>query len=74
MSALHRSDAFYAYTSSEGIDPQRSTTFSTPISAPIGWSLRYALNATADRMAFMDSAERGAFERDTSSENPNCSQ
>ena len=74
MSALHRSDAFYAYISDEGTSPPRSIISSTHISAPTGWSLRYALNAIGERMAFTGSAGKEVSVRATGSENPNCSQ
>ena len=56
MSALHQSDAFYAYHSIEDTSLPRSITSSTLTSDLTGWSLRYALNAIGDRMAFTGSA------------------
>lgn len=74
MSALHLSDAFYAYISDAVTSPRKSITYLTPTNDPIGLSLPSALIATEDRTDFTDSEEREAFERDTSSEKSNCSQ
>lgn len=65
MSALHRSDVFYAFISDGDIHPHKFTICLTGTNDPIGLLLPSVVSAIRVPMDSMDSAEREAFERDT---------
>lgn len=74
MSALHLSAAFYAYTLSADMSPQKCITCSTLTSDPIGLSRPSVPIVTEDQTDFTDSGESEAFALAIDSEKQNFSQ